>query len=287
MASKTLLDYLRVILQLETECRTLSVSINRNRKQAATLSTKHTIEKPTYDKGGNSGHLMMGILTLALSFLFSLGISDKDRLPGLCLALTLFMGIPGIVFMYLWVHSFRVTKDENKQKRIRYENAVATNKQQIDRNQKNLSIVNQDYTILQNRYQETRSTLSKYYNLDIVYPKYRNLPAIAMFVQYLDSGRGSQLQGHDGCYNLYEDELRHNIIIAKLDEIITRLDDISASQYEISNAIRRSNQQIMRLSNQMDITNQHLAVQSYNTQQSAWNTQILGEYIMFRDLVGR
>lgn len=285
MASKTLLDYLRVILQLETECRTLSVSMNRNRQQAATLSTKHTINKPTYNKGGNSGYLMMGILTLSLSFLCSTGISKL--LPVFYLALTLLMGIPGIVFMYLWAHSFKVTKDENKQKRIQYENAVATNKQQIDRNQKNLVTVNQDYTILQNRYRETCSTLSKYYNLNIVYPKYRNLPAIAMFVQYLDSGRCSQLQGHTGCYNLYEDELRHNIIIAKLDVIIARLDDISASQYEIGNAIRRSNQQIMRLSNQMDITNQHLAVQSYNTQQSAWNTQILGEYIMFRDLMGR
>ena len=216
----------------------------------------------------------------------SLGRSLSTH-PRFDLAVALIAGIVGIGYLFLWISHFMKTKNGNKQRHIQYKNAIAANERQIPINQKNLVTVNQDYTILQNRYQETRSTLSKYYNLDIVYPKYRNLPAIAMFVQYLDSGRCSQLQGHDGCYNLYEDELRHNIIIAKLDEIITRLDDISASQYEISNAIRRSNQQIMRLSNQMDITNQHLAVQSYNTQQSAWNTQILGEYIMFRDLVGR
>ena len=53
MTSKTLLDYLRVILQLETECRTLSVSMNRNRQQVAALSTKQAIIEPVHEKTGN------------------------------------------------------------------------------------------------------------------------------------------------------------------------------------------------------------------------------------------
>lgn len=46
MADNTLLNYLRTVLKLETECRTLSLSMNRNRQQVAALSSYNNQEKP-------------------------------------------------------------------------------------------------------------------------------------------------------------------------------------------------------------------------------------------------
>ena len=68
-----------------------------------------------------------------------------------------------------------------------------------------------------------------------------------MFYEYFESGRCSQLEGHEGAYNLYENELRMNVIIGKLEDIIERLDDIKQTQYIIASAIQEGNRQLNSL----------------------------------------
>lgn len=69
-----------------------------------------------------------------------------------------------------------------------------------------------------------------------------------MFYEYLISGRCSQLEGHEGAYNLYESEARMQVIITKLNDIIERLDKIENNQYSIAVAIKQSQQEINELS---------------------------------------
>lgn len=78
---------------------------------------------------------------------------------------------------------------------------------------------------------ETEELLEELYSLDIIFPKYRNLPAICMFYEYFASGRCTELSGPNGAYNLYETELRQNVIIDKLDAILGSLEDIRQNQY--------------------------------------------------------
>lgn len=106
-----------------------------------------------------------------------------------------------------------------------------------------------------------------------------------MFVQYFESGIVYRLQGPDGAYSRYEDELFRQLIINKLDIIISRLDEIRATQYELANALEQSNQQILELSNRADIANQHLAVQSYNSIQTNEAIKALKDYTIFHDLL--
>ena len=47
MADNTLLNYLRTVLNLEIQCRTLSSSMERNRKQVASYSSYNNQEKPS------------------------------------------------------------------------------------------------------------------------------------------------------------------------------------------------------------------------------------------------
>ncbi|MBE6610114.1 MAG: hypothetical protein E7634_05565 [Ruminococcaceae bacterium] len=99
--------------------------------------------------------------------------------------------------------------------------------------------------------QKTRNdislALSHVYAYNVVYPKYRELVPVTMFCEYLASGRCDALEGHEGAYNIYENELRQNIIISKLDTIASKLDSIRSSQYLLYTAISDSN----RISNQM------------------------------------
>lgn len=94
------------------------------------------------------------------------------------------------------------------------------------------------------KYAQTQQLLQSYYNLDIIYPSYRGIVPISTMCQYLDSGRCTQLSGHEGAYNLYENELRMNLIIGKLDTIIQQLDEISSSQRALAQELRQSNERI-------------------------------------------
>ena len=91
------------------------------------------------------------------------------------------------------------------------------NKNLLKETKKNLRLVN--------------NKLKKLYDLDIIFEKYRNLIAIATFVEYFASSRVSELEGKDGAYNLFESEIRQNIIIIQLDRINNNLDAIKQNQY--------------------------------------------------------
>ncbi len=78
---------------------------------------------------------------------------------------------------------------------------------------------------------QTQTILEKYYSPDIIFPKYRNLPALTSIYEYLTSGRCEELTGPNGAYNLYEMELRQNIVISQLNTIISNLEQIRQNQY--------------------------------------------------------
>ncbi|MBS7297721.1 MAG: hypothetical protein KIG65_01410, partial [Eubacteriales bacterium] len=78
---------------------------------------------------------------------------------------------------------------------------------------KELSIIK---TYLNNTYK----ILDNYYQCNIIFPKYRNFIAISSIYEYFSSGRCSQLEGREGAYNIFENEIRQNIIINNLNYII-------------------------------------------------------------------
>ena len=72
--------------------------------------------------------------------------------------------------------------------------------------------------------------LEQYYSVDVIFPKYRNLPALTSIYEYLASGRCDELTGPNGAYNLYELELRQNTVISQLNTIISNLEQIQQNQ---------------------------------------------------------
>lgn len=88
------------------------------------------------------------------------------------------------------------------------------------------------------------STLTKAYDENIVFPKYRNFVAISAINEYLVSGRCDKLEGPDGAYNLYEMELRQNIVIDQLSCIINNLEQIRNHQFSLYQELCKSNDTI-------------------------------------------
>lgn len=73
---------------------------------------------------------------------------------------------------------------------------------------------------------DTRRLLWEAYDKGLLYVKYRNFVAVCSICEYLESGRCSELGGPDGAYNLFEQEIRMNLIITQLGLIISELDEI-------------------------------------------------------------
>jgi len=94
----------------------------------------------------------------------------------------------------------------------------------------------------------TQETLDKLYGLDIIYPKYRNLVAMCSMYEYFVTGRVSQLKGADGAYNLYESELRQDLIIAQLDRISAGLEKIKQNQYMLYSQLSKANEFLSSIS---------------------------------------
>lgn len=91
-------------------------------------------------------------------------------------------------------------------------------------------------------HEELNQALIIFYHLDVIYPKYRNLIAVTTIYEYLASGRCDTLEGADGAYNLYEMELRQNIIIGQISSVLDSLEQIKSNQFTLYNEIKEANQ---------------------------------------------
>lgn len=95
--------------------------------------------------------------------------------------------------------------------------------------------------------QESKKVLADIYDANIIYPKYRNLPAVSCFLEYLLSGRCTTLEGVNGAYNLYENEARMDRIVTRLDYISAQLDRIQFNQQLLYSAVKQCNQDVNSL----------------------------------------
>jgi len=125
---------------------------------------------------------------------------------------------------------------------------------------------------------KTYDLLQQIYSMNLIHPKYRNFVAIAQILEYFDTGRCTELGGPNGAYNLYEQELRQNIIIDKLDQIINQLDSLNRTMGYIASAITQTNRLLEDISSSLGHIEANTALTAYNTQCIAYNTELANRY---------
>lgn len=132
-------------------------------------------------------------------------------------------------------------ESENQKRRDMYEKQlVAYSEEDADYESRGKAVMHELFDAKWN----LEEALISLYEEGIIYSKYRNLVAVSTIYEYLASGRCDQLEGPNGAYNLYEMELRQNIVIGQLSTITEHLEQIKENQYtlyyEIQNANRNS-----------------------------------------------
>lgn len=280
-------EYIKNIKDLEISCYQLERlqaglenELRRTEIRKRELSTEK-IEEPSQDSlikdlffSVAAGLYYGTVPGVVLGFIF--GIASIDRF--FKLALTLAGIFSGLIATFLFIISLIESKNykkTNQEKREKYEIAKQHHAQNTSRNNARLQLIPTEIKKCNEEYKKTKDLLRQYYNLNFIYPKYRGMVPICTLYEYLESGRCFSLLGHEGAYNLYESELRMNLIIEKLDDIIYRLDDIRSNQRMLVSEIKRSNAMIDNLCKSVENIEQNTALTQYYSKITATNTSYL------------
>lgn len=140
---------------------------------------------------------------------------------------------------YYWQSKFN--EDENQKKSL-WEIQKLTHTEYIKK----------ETALIKTELQKLDSVLDSIYSLEIdgklcLHPAYRGLSSVAVIYGYLDTGRCTELEGHEGAYNIYEQEKRLGYIIDKLDVISNKLDRLNGTMMYLGQAIYQCNDKLDQL----------------------------------------
>lgn len=274
MDKETLIRYLEDVVELEKQVflqkQTLdaldskirSLGIKKEFYMPETLS--YSVKKIDSEESKGNRWVIISILAFVLSFGSCFIVYTGENatfgsflgVPILVLILSLIVGgvVNGIIGdirdkRYSQTEYNREMADYDR-RMAEYRRNVYDDAQRVNRELAEKRIIEQERSALYQKHLQTKQVLQSYYDLDIIYGKYRNFVAVSSFVDYFKSGRCSTLAentGGDGAYNTFETEVRLDRIIDKLDVVISMLSQIKSNQWSIYNAIQEGNRISSRL----------------------------------------
>ena len=186
------------------------------------------------------GAIILGIKGLLSNFI-------SGALDGILKGALIGLGITLIISFIKYAIDRGKEKETQAQYDASYNQKMAADNRRITEENKQKSHLVELRTELLQQHQNTQNALQEYYGVGLIYPKYHNINAMCSFYEYYMSGRCSQLTGHEGAYNIYENELRANLILTKLDDILANLEQIKGNQYMLYSALSEGNKKIDNL----------------------------------------
>lgn len=322
VSRERLLAYLGQLAQTHKELIVLQRAINDIDCQCKKLGIPNEIKKPdvTNPKDDSNiilrffGNLFVFLLnwvavTIALIFFVPIGVivfyiffewrlpilsdSPVGRFLATSLIVSAILAIPVAVLIAYIQSPDKKTRDNIWKE---YERNVHNDQVRVYRENITKEKIVNYRNKLADQYARTSNMLNQLYEVKangeyLLFPKYRNMVAIVMFIEYLESRRCSDLIGHEGAYNIYENEIRLNLIITQLNDVISRLDEIKDNQYYlynlISDANRRNNQIYQELLSGISQISENTALAAAYSEATANNTAAMRMIEEYRFLSNR
>jgi len=265
MTTKELQKYLGVIFDLEKERYMQNCLYNELQNRIANLGIARSYDKPdelTVSRsgpgfailctlvGGFLGYWIGTIFVCSKNFIDCTSAHDADNeemIGGWITAV-----IVGIICAAISGYLTHVANRQYDEKYYEYEERCKEyqklcndDEERVEAEKKEVVYLREEVYALKEQIDRTSGTLQELYSIGVLFEKYWwDIVAIASFNEYLNSGRCTELIGHEGAYNIYEMEIRLNHIVGQLDEVIRRLDQIQRNQYMIYTAIQEANQKL-------------------------------------------
>ena len=318
-----LIDYIRKVVELEAaiyeqEASYSSAKANTSmphvEKPSLTppINKKDTLCPPVPPPPTNYLYRVIAVILLIVSVLFFVsGIVDASTTKDIKLFFwttvgAICFGIPGIILFFS-------VKNKDKERQVQYQRDldqyIETCKsydeefkrnedyylQEVDKANRKYEAEAQSAQLIYNNAKyltekleealiNTKQTLQKYYDLDIIFPKYRNLVAMSAFQEYFETGRCTELTGPDGAYNLYESELRQNLIIEQLGQVVYQMEQIKRNQFVLYQELSKANLTISAMNDKMSrimVASEQMVMNSTITAYCSQITAQNAEYLSF------
>jgi len=276
LSPKELIPYLKTAVELESSIYSQDEAIHaaqnalrddRPTKRMPIEPAKRTPKKPMLEQASNNNGcacIFLSFFGLAFAFLgLSMIRSGGGGFVGILLLIVAGLCILGLIAILI--------KNSIKAKEINLKNAAAIAEYKLDK--KNCEIeyqkAMQQYAIacenadkeyqhrldqyeeaqkaisqMEESLSETEMALDKLYEIGWLYPKYHSFIAVCSIYEYFLTGRCAELTGPDGAYNLYESELRQNVIINSLETIADNLSRIRNNQYMLYEEMEKTEKMV-------------------------------------------
>lgn len=247
MTTPELKEYLSMVVDMEKSIYFEEALIEANKARISTLGGKKNFTKPQKGQGEpleHGGIIFLAIL--AISILSGIVSANFFVSLGVFLILALIFGI---------VEEVSGRKKAKAQYRLdlqEYNNKLQKDSIRVTQENQLKDLLTEGIKNIESRIAESKKALEKIYGANIIFPKYRNLVAVCSLYEYLCSGRCDTLEGANGAYNLFENEVKMNMIILQLDRIAQSLEQIKANQYMLYSAIQESNQRANQIASRLD-----------------------------------
>ncbi|WP_294587001.1 zinc ribbon domain-containing protein [uncultured Ruminococcus sp.] len=299
-------EYMKNVCQLENDRYALKNTRDDLQRKVDTYGKKRNIIKPNVSEnlkcmvGGILSAVEMFVGSIVVAYILTIiicavkykGVSIVGRIVnsifwfsydkycftywyGLIIAGGVISGIFAIVVIFKELKGHSNAKCE-------YDKKVKEDKARVKHELSCIPVFKAHMADIDRNIAELTKTIDEVYSYDILYPKYRNdVVAVNTIYEYFITGRASSLSakfGNDGAYNIYENELRQNIIINKLDTIINQLEQIKANQHMLYEAVQEAcmvSAKIADMAEHISSIDQNTALSAYYSKVSADNTATL------------
>ena len=305
LSTRDLKQYLFHVRDLEVSCyqqreyiNFLQQSMNRanNPQMNAMIKDKKTESEFDGFSGfglclgiGIVGAIIFGIIGVLAVAMFGgwqiLEIFGRFALVKIA-SLGFIIGLLGAIIRKIVIKIKNSSSDKAENRKISKQNKELAEKNKLirDRSKAKAMKLAAEISKARRKLDETEKLLLKYYAADIIYTKYQGLIPVTMFCEYFASERCDTLTGHEGAYNLYENEIRLNLIIVKLEEVVDKLDQIQQNQYMLASMLEQNNRELQsiksavatqtatleRIEDNTEVSNYYNRITAANTEFLAW-----------------
>lgn len=296
MNTNELKEYLEIIVDMEKSIYMQKRTIEKMKQEIEVLGIRRKITKPELSVDAQMGVFVKIGLVFATFVTLALGIgsgilgiellspTDENMIWKIIYV------VLGLLFLggaaKLLEISFEAAQYvcQIKKAKIDYKNAQdeyrAYNK--ADKMRVREELIHREYIItqlqeLEEIHKSTMETLEKFYDKNIIFPKYRNLVMVCSLYEYICAGRCTSLEGSDGAYNILETEIRLDKIIIQIDTAIKELNSLKNGQYMLLSVIQETNRQSDLIFNSLN--NVGANIQNINENMSEHN-RIQNEQIL-------
>lgn len=295
--TEQILEYLQQAKKLEIHKHTLESTFQQLQRKANTLGRPKTFEKPesTISEAKNPFWPIFWIVLgigLIIS-IFTCGDAEDSVVANIISILTIVMlffngelligvalsvvAAAGVALLVVLCSALIRTIIYLRHMKA-YRNVVKADKMRVAEEQRYAKSLVAQMNELNAEWGRLSNIRTNFYSKNVIAPKYQNLTAIVTMCEYFELERCYGLKGPHGAYNLYEYEIRMNLIITKLDQVISMLAQIKENQRALYDAIQESNrisEQICRESEEMRRSLKNI---ERNSAITAYSAKLTAEY---------